>query len=113
MAAINADLWFLTETHEGIEPGKDFFSCFSGEPDRTSKVGERWVGFFSRWPTICQPKWVSDDSRCVAVHIPKSPFGELILYGSVLPWGNAWRGIPAINGQAFVILTPLGYIMLL
>ena len=31
----------------------------------------------------------------------ESPLGELIVYGTVLPWSNTWRGIPGTSGQAF------------
>ena len=96
-----ADIWFLTETHLEVNPHKGYFPCFSGIPDRHSKEGERWVAIWSRWPIEQLDAYVSDPARCVAGIIPDSPFGELILYGTVLPWTNSWRGIPGANGQAF------------
>ena len=45
--------------------------------------------------------FVSDSPRCAVGHIPDSSFDELVLYGTVLPWTNAWHGIPGANGQAF------------
>ena len=96
-----ADIWFLTETHEGVNPHEGFFSDFSRTPDRESKDGERWVATWSRWPLEPLDAFVSDSARCTAARIVDSPFGELILYGTVLPWTNSWRGIPGTDGQAF------------
>lgn len=101
ISSVGADIWFLTETHENVGPGEEFFSCFSGEPERASQIGERWVGLFTRWPMTPLTEFVSDAPRCATAHIPDSPFGELVLYGTVLPWTNAWHGIPGANGQAF------------
>lgn len=100
-AAIDADVWFLTETHRHIEPSKEFFSCFSGTPDRASREGERWVGIWSRWLIERLDSYTSDSARCAVGRIADSPFGELILFGTVLPWTNEWRGIPGADGQAF------------
>lgn len=101
MAAVNADIWILTETHEDVGPGNDFFSCFSAEPDRPSKTGERWIGIFARWPMTSLVEYVSDSPRCAAAAIPDSSFGELVVYGTVLPWTNAWHEIIGASGQAF------------
>jgi len=101
ISAVGADIWYLTETHENLGPDGEFFSCFSTEPDRPSQSGERWVGLFSRWPMTSLSAFVSDTSRCAAGHVADSPFGELVLFGGVLPWTTSWRGIPSANGQAF------------
>ena len=99
--AVDADIWFLTETHQEVRPGVGYFSCFSAEPDRLSRSGERWVALWSRWQIEPLPTFVSDSARCAAGYIANSPFGELILFGGVLPWTNTWRGIPGANAQAF------------
>lgn len=101
VVAVDADIWILTETHENVGPEGEFSSCFSGEPDRVSRAGERWVGIWSRWPIESLHTFVSDSSRCCAGRIATSPYGELIIYGGVLPWTNDWRGFPGVNGQAF------------
>lgn len=98
---VGADVWFLTEAHEKVSPHEDFFPCISGEPDRASKDGERWVTIWSRWPIEPLDSYASDSARCVVGRIADSPLGELILYGTVLPWTNEWRGIPGAGGQAF------------
>lgn len=96
-----SDIWFLTETHKDVNPCEGFFPVFSGKPDRDSKEDERWIGIWSRWPIEQLDTYVSDTARCASGRIPNSPFGELILYGTVLPWTNSWRGIPGAGGQAF------------
>lgn len=100
-AAAGADIWFLTETHEDVEPSKGFFSCLSSSPDRASKERERWVGIWSRWPIESLDSYSSDSARCAVGRIADSPMGEVILYSTVLPWTNEWRGIPGVGGQAF------------
>lgn len=97
----DADIWFLTETHEEVQPHAGFFSLFSATPDRPSGEGEKWVSIWSRWPMENLDAFVGDRARCVAGRLEDSPFGELIVYGTVLPWTNDWRGIPAGNGQAY------------
>jgi hypothetical protein len=99
--AADADIWFFTETHEDVEPSERFFSCFSGAPDRASREGERWVGIWSRWPVEPLDFYATDSARCAVGRIADSPLGELILFGTVLPWTNEWRGIPGADGQAF------------
>ena len=96
-----SDIWFLTETHVDINPHEGYFPVFSSTPDRDSKEGERWVAIWSRWPIEPLDAFVSDPARCVAGRIPDSPSGELIVFGTVLPWTNSWRGIPGAGGQAF------------
>ena len=96
-----ADIWFLTETHEKVDPSQGFFLCCSGVPDRHSREGERWVAIWSRWQVEQLDAFVSDSARCIAGRIMDSPFGELIVYGTILPWTNDWRGIPGATGQAF------------
>jgi len=90
MDRVDADIWFLTETHEDVCPGDAFNHHFSehNEPDRPSDVGERWVGLWSRYQM--EPLAVSDEARCAAAHIPASPLGEIVLYGCVLPWSTEW-----------------------
>jgi hypothetical protein len=99
LASVDADIWFLTETHEGVVPGDSFHHHFSGEPDRSARVGERWVGLWTRYEM--EPLLVSDPARCAAAHLTDSPLGEIVLHGCVLPWSTEWRGIPGAGGQAF------------
>lgn len=100
-ARVEADIWFLTETHRSIAPNQECFSSFSGTPDRPSNDGECWVGIWSKWPIERLDSYASDSARCTVGRIAASPFGELIFFGTVLPWTNAWRGIPGAGGLAF------------
>ena len=88
LSEIESDIYFLTETHEELSPREGFYSLFSGEPDRAHLEGERWSAIWSRWPITSLNHYVSDKSRCVAGLIENSPFGKLIVLGTVLPWST-------------------------
>jgi len=101
-AAVNADIWILTETHELVGPGEDFSSVMSGEPDRESKQGEHWASIWSRYPIQHLPSIVSDMARCTAAHIEHPDIGEIVVYATVLPWGgSSWHGKQSAGGEAF------------
>ena len=95
------DIWFLTETYEYLVPNEGYFSCFSGVPDRESKPGEKWSAIWSRWPMEALEGYVSDPARCVAGRIAETPFGEMILYGTVLPWNTDARAKRSSSYEAF------------
>lgn len=102
LAAVDADIWILTETHELVGPGKGFSSVMSGEPDRESKPGEHWAGIWSRYPINHLPSFVSDAARCTAAHIAHPDLGDMVVYAAVLPWvGSKWGGIASADGAAF------------
>ena len=86
--SINCDIWFLTETHEALIPSRGYFSHFSGIPDRDSDPGERWSAIWSKWPIEPLDSYATDLSRSVSGRISESAFGEIILYGTVLPWNT-------------------------
>lgn len=101
-AAVGADIWILTETHEFVGPDGGFGAVMSGEPDRKSSPGERWAGIWSRLPVKHLPSFVSDAARCTAAHISHPDIGEIVVYATVLPWGGStWRGIESAGGAAF------------
>lgn len=101
-AAVEADIWILTETHELVGPGDDYSSVMSGEPDRESKEGEHWTGIWSLYPIKHLPSFVSDPSRCIAAHISHPGIGEIVVYATVLPWGGSkWGGFDSVDGAAF------------
>jgi hypothetical protein len=102
ITAVGADIWILTETHQAISPGDGFFSVTSGDPDRPSKPGEKWVAIWTRYPMEPLPSFVSDPARCAAARISHPKLGEIIIFGCVLPWGGStWRGIKSSHGEAF------------
>jgi hypothetical protein len=102
MAVVGADIWILTETHQAISPGDGFLSVTSGDPDRPSKPGERWVGIWSRSAVEPLSSFVSDAARCVAARTAHPDVGEIVIFGCVLPWvGSAWKEITSAGGAAF------------
>jgi endonuclease/exonuclease/phosphatase family metal-dependent hydrolase len=108
ISTFESDIWFLTETHETLTPGEEFYSVFSSIPDRKGANGEQWTSIWSRWPVTSLENYVSNKARCVAGLIPQSPFGSLVLYGTILPWsgdratlngGNFLAYESELNGQ--------------
>ena len=100
-ATVDADIWTLTETHEDLAPKDGYFSVVSGAPDRVGKPGERWSAIWSKWPIEILNDYVTDSSRCVAGRIADSPFGDIIVYATVLPWKTDPRGKVSSSYQAF------------
>lgn len=99
---IDADIWILTETHEQVDPGDNYSSVMSGDPDRDSKPGERWAGIWSRYPIHHLPSFVSDTARCTAALIRHPDIGDTVVYAMVLPWGGStWGGYGSADGAAF------------
>ena len=97
---INADIWVLTETHEALQPSPRHQSVVTTESDPSQQHGEAWVAIWSRYP-IRALESTSDPGRAVAAMV-SLPTGELLVYGTVLPWlGSAW-GQPASTTAAFV-----------
>ena len=105
--SIDSDIWFLTETHQALTPHHGYYSHFTGTPDRESEPGEKWSAIWSKWPIEPLEGSVSDPARSVAGRIKESEFGELILYGTVLPWNTDPRakevGSFAVFAQAIEI----------
>ena len=101
IAAVDADIWVLTETHDGIVPGDNYRSAVTSGVDRPGALGERWVTIWSRFP-IQALAATSDPVRAVAARVEPPNGAPLIVYGAVLPWlGSPWRGVEAAGGRAF------------
>lgn len=96
-----SDIWFLTETHRDLSPCKGYFGIHSGTPDRLFKAGESWSSIWSKWPIETLGGYVSDASRCVAGKINQADLGEIILYGTVLPWNTDPRAKESSSYEAF------------
>jgi hypothetical protein len=87
MAAIAADLWVLTETRASISPAEGYHGRHAPpHPTRRPDADERWVSIWSRWPL--RPSGLPPDPRGAVSALVDSPDGELIIYGTVLPWAN-------------------------
>lgn len=108
MAAVSADLWVLTETHDDVVPRRNddvpprqAYHAVSSAPRRGSSPGERWVTIWSRHPILGQHE-TSDPERTVAVTVELCDGRHLLVYGTVLPWcGDAWGGFPSKGAVAY------------
>lgn len=80
-----ADVWVLTETHDELDLSATHTQV-STEQRPTGRRGGRWTTIWSRFPVLATPA-VSDTARTVAALLD-SPLGRLLVYGTVMPWGN-------------------------
>ena len=86
IASVDADIWVLTETHDEIDLAPLGHRPARSEHDPAARPGEWWVTIWSRLP-ITRVIAVEDSVRATAVLVD-SPFGPLIVFGTVLPWGT-------------------------
>ncbi|MDO8950934.1 MAG: hypothetical protein Q8S43_10680 [Actinomycetota bacterium] len=97
---INADVWVLTETHDGFSPGHPYSHSSDDCRDGQQGPGHRWVTIWSRLPL--QPLKTSDSARTAAVRIFPPSDEPFVVFGTVLPWsGSTWRGFESRDGVAF------------
>lgn len=97
----NADIWVLTETHIGLNPGSDYQAVISETPGRPSNQGERWVVIWVRHASLEKIE-TTDPVRTVCTLATFSSGLRLLVYGTVLPWlGSSWQDHPAKGGEAF------------
>jgi hypothetical protein len=95
MAAIAAELWVLTETRASISPAEGYHGLHTPpHPGRRPDADERWVSIWSRWPL--RPTSLPPDPRGAVSALIERPEGELIVYGTVLPWANE----KGVDGEA-------------
>lgn len=87
MADIDADIWVLTETRASVSPAEGHYGIHTPpHPIRRPDGDERWVSIWSRWPLA--PTGLAPDPRRSVSAVVESPLGDLIVYGTVLPWAN-------------------------
>ena len=80
-----ADIWILTETRASLELPAAYFGVHAPpHPKRRPDEDERWVSIWSRWPLEQIAPAPSPRGSLVAKCT--TPLGELIIYGTVLPW---------------------------
>lgn len=88
LAAVDADLLILTETHESIKPnGYDYY--LASEPEAGyHHPGESCVGIWSRYPLTKIP--TDADNRylttCAEINGPTG-IGNVIVYGTIITYG--------------------------
>jgi hypothetical protein len=87
-----ADLWFLTETDDGLQPaGCRFFAHSDPRPKAENpkmvRSNRRWVSIWSRYPIIDRVELVrADRVRTVAALLDLGAGRTMLAYGTVLPW---------------------------
>lgn len=88
MAAVDADIWVITETHVEYAPTSEHRHVVysPAHPERRPPV-ERWVGIWSRWPLqpVLDPPGHRRGSVAAVVETPR---GRVVVYGTVIAWAN-------------------------
>ena len=96
----SADVWVLTETHDGFTPGHPHSHSSAARRDGRHKPEHRWVTIWSRHPMEPLVTW--DEARTVAARVRPESGVPFVVYGTVLPWmGSAWLQHPGAGGVAF------------
>lgn len=87
MAAVDADIWVLTETHVDHGPEAGYNSVHTPPFIDRRPEDERWVGIWSRYPMtpVADPP---ARARGTLATLVSSPIGELVVYGCVIAWAN-------------------------
>lgn len=95
-----ADIWVLTETHDGFTPGHAFSHSSAPGRDGDAEPEHSWVTIWSRHPI--EALATSDIARTAAARITPDSGDPFLVYGTVLPWiGSTWHNHPSAGGVAF------------
>lgn len=90
LRAHRADIWVLTETHDDLAPDGCLNSVHSAPRPRgqNTRVKERsrWVSIWSAFPTRAVAVDLADNERTVVARVDFGPRGQMLVYGTVLPW---------------------------
>ncbi len=106
IASQAAQVWVLTETHDDLDLSATHRAIHSDQ--RYSTPGGRWTTLWTSLPLI-ERLTTSDPQRCVAARLDGGDAGEVIVYGTVLPWnGDAGPDIdnPAKGWDEFRRVVP-------
>lgn len=89
IAANEADVWILTETHDDLKPVACGYAAHSAPRPKNNNVGvrlgSRWVTVWSRYPIRQHNCHLKDQDRTVAGFVDLGMAGQLLVYGTVLP----------------------------
>lgn len=97
---VAADVWVLTETHDGFTPGHRHSHSSAAGRDGGHRVEHRWVTIWSNDPL--ESITTSDPERTAAARVTPSTGDPFVVFGTVLPWiGSSWRDHPGEGGRAF------------
>lgn len=81
---VNADIFVFTESTSVLQLD-NYFSVHSKEFDH--RANEQWVSIFSKYAIVKQLETFDANRTCSA--IINSPLGDLIIYGTIIPYHNA------------------------
>lgn len=82
---VNADILVLTETSKAIDLGLDYKAIVATPFDKTPD--EHWVTIWSKWKVLeTIPTFAPKRTACCLI---ESPFGQLIVYGTIIPYHMA------------------------
>jgi hypothetical protein len=112
MAAVEADIWVLTETWKELSPGPGYecvtVSCPAG--DRESAGGECWVAVWAKSSLRGEPLITADPERTAAMRIDLFCHPPLVVFGTVLPWLSDARAPKGLRGAtAFLSALDMQY----
>lgn len=82
---LNADVWVLTETHDDLDLSATHQPVHS--MPRYSTPGGRWITLWSAL-RVLERLETSDPRRSVCVRLDGGEVGEVIVFGTVLPWNG-------------------------
>lgn len=82
---INADVLVLTETSNSINLSPEYSAIKSIPFERSPQ--EQWVTIWSKWEIVKAIE--TFDPKRTACALIKAPFGELIIYGTIIPYHMA------------------------
>lgn len=85
IASLRADVWVLTETHDDLDLAGNHTAVRSEQ--RYPKPGGRWTTIWTSLPII-ERLCTIDPQRTVAARLDGGAAGEVIVYGTVLPWNG-------------------------
>jgi hypothetical protein len=85
LSSRQADIWVLTETHDDLDLSGTHRAIHSEQWYVTP--GGRWTTIWTSLPLI-ERLTTADPDRCVAARLDGGAAGEVVVYGTVLPWNG-------------------------
>lgn len=85
LASQAVGVWVLTETHDDLDLSATHRAIHSDQ--RYSTPGGRWTTIWTSLPLI-ERLPTADPRRCVAARLDAGDAGEVVVYGTVLPWNG-------------------------
>lgn len=104
---IDCDVWVLTERHDAIDLSATHEAVYADQrPNR--RAGERWVTIWSKFLIRARPATIDSERTAAVVVTP--PAGDLLVFGTVLPWhsdrGCAEIGVRVRNWSEHHVSSP-------